>query len=145
VLPDAIVEGVDLTLGAIGPTSIFGSSGRFPEYDELRIGTEYADILPDAPPGDGPCVDDFGYSCYLVIAEHMNQNVGGPHQGDIARADARPGADGQVTIADYRLWKDNYYAPGAGGLFAPIPEPSGLGLLAVATVASILISGRRPQ
>jgi hypothetical protein len=129
-LPNVLFSELDISLGAIGSMSDFGSYGTWPAMDEIRVGTEFADVLPPRPP---PV--PWG-EMYDLIASHMNLRVtGGPYDGDIALADGTPGSDGEVTIADFRLWKDNYIPELGGGallMSAAVPEPSGLILAALA-------------
>jgi len=136
-LATAVASGLDFTLGAIGAISRFGGTGILPVYDELRVGTEYADMFPPIPDPLSPC-SELNYNCYLEIVSHLG--LSGPEvgYGDI-------NDDGRVTIADYRIWKDNRsdLTVGAGSLSAAtIPEPTWRVLAALLTAAIIGLAGR---
>ena len=132
----AVASGLDFTLGAVGAISRFGGTGVLPVYDELRIGTEYADVFPPIPDPSSPC-SEFNYACYLEIISHMNLSGSEVGFGDIT-------GDGQVTIADFRLWKDNRtdIVPGAGASsLQGVPEPASW--LPAFLVSTVVASGVR--
>jgi hypothetical protein len=138
--PNAVVSDVDLELGAIG-AGYFGSAGGVtPTWDEICAGSEYADVVPIYP--ELPSWNEM----YDLITSHMGQKVtGGWTEGDIGLADGTPGSDGQVTLGDFRVWKDNPYdSPPQGALLmsAAVPEPSSL-VLALAAVVACLGCVRR--
>lgn len=124
-LADATIGGLDLAIGAMSATSIFGGSGTFPEFDEIRVGTTFADVLPSANLSiDVPCVGDFSDACYSVIEDHFLTFVQGPEQGDIANSNGKQGGDGQVDLGDFHLWKTNRAETGAGTWSGiSVPEP----------------------
>lgn len=138
-LPNAVATNLDFTLGAIGTVSLFGVAvGMLPIFDELRVGTTYADLIPPISPG-APC-SEADYACFLEIVSHMNLSGADVGFGDVT-------GDGKVTIADFRYWKDRRtdLSVGSGSLSAQsVPEsPSWLlGLFALAIVAS---SARRSR
>jgi len=88
------------------------------EYDEIRMGTTWADVAaaPAFPSGD------------------FNQN------GVVDAADYvvwRKNLGGQFTEQDYQLWRQNFGAPGSGaGVGAPVPEPAS----GVAVVIGVLLT-----
>jgi hypothetical protein len=120
--PNGFAGGLDFTLGAIGTISYFATEptgGTPPTFDELRVGTTFADVQPPLVP-EGPCSGpEVGYACYLEIISHMHLAGSEVSFGDLNK-------DGRVTIADYRVWKDNRtdLTPGAGALLVQsVPEP----------------------
>jgi hypothetical protein len=142
----------NFTLRAISTNSFFFSDIGLPferaVFDELRIATTYIDALPELPlPGDTDNDGDVDLDDYFNIVNNMNQTVGSALMGDVARADGKQGSDGRVTIADYRLWRDNYPTnftpPGAGGGgLAGVPEPASW-LLALTAWATFVGATRR--
>jgi hypothetical protein len=139
-LATAVASGLDFTLGAVGAISRFGGTGVLPVYDELRIGTEYADVFPPIPDPSSAC-SEFDYACYLEIINHMNL-TGSVGDGDVNR-------DGRVSIADYRYWKERRtdVAPGLGSLSAQsVPEPRSwlLGGATAVFFAGAMARGRCP-
>ncbi|MCA9261339.1 MAG: dockerin type I repeat-containing protein, partial [Planctomycetales bacterium] len=127
VIPAASVTNVNFTLGAIGSTSIFGGTGTFPVFDELRIGTSYIDVLPEFPlkgdtNGDG-LVDLVDYE---AIFSHLNLSGQSTLNGDVT-------GDGRVDLRDLRLWRD-HRTDGSAELPSsfPTPEPSSLVLALLA-------------
>jgi hypothetical protein len=138
-LATAVASGLDFTLGAVGAISRFGGTGILPVYDELRIGTEYADMFPPISDPSSPC-SELDYSCYLEIVSHLGLSGLEVGYADIDR-------DGSVTIADYRIWKDNRsdLAVGAGSLSTlPVPEPTS-GMLAAILTAALIGLARRSR
>jgi hypothetical protein len=146
-------SGLNYTLNAMSTISFFGNAaGQLPIFDELRVGTTYADVLPDLPCAgdtDGNCMIDI--NDFNTIAANFNRtNASGPAQGDVAGVNGRLGADGRVDLRDYRLWRDNRTDVGSGGgtladLFgAAVPEPASGLLLAFAglLVAAVRRRGR---
>jgi hypothetical protein len=110
----------NFTLGAIGPAS-FGSgiAGTTTAFDELRVATTFAEVVPDFPiPGDTNGDDLVDMTDFTAISSHMNLTGQSTANGDVT-------GDGRVSIADYRLWRDNRTDVGpvvaAGG---GVPEPS---------------------
>ena len=140
--PSAVAANVDFTLAAMSTISTFGSAtGIRPAFDELRVGTEFADMVPPSEPQDGPCDgESVEYACYLHIISHMNLTGQSLANGDVT-------GDGKVTIADFRFWKDHRtdLSFGSGSLSAVgVPEPASC-LLAVAATAVAIASARAPR
>jgi hypothetical protein len=135
-IPGAYFADVDYTLHAMGTVSSFGG-GTTGIFDEIRVGTEFADVAPIPSPWEEVPWEEM----FDIIGEHFNQTVtGGPADGDIALANGQQGSDGRVTLTDFRLWKDNPYDwPPQGALLmsAAVPEPSSLILVLVAAVACL--------
>ena len=131
----AVASGVDFTLGAIGAISRFGGTGVLPVFDELRVGTEFADVVP-IPDPLSPC-SEADYACYLEIISRMGLSGADVGFGDV-------NGDGEVTIADFRYWKDRRtdLTPGAGALNSlAVPEPAN-GTIVVAMAAAGTIAWR---
>lgn len=139
-LAGATLVNTNITVGALG-FSLFGGAGAtLPTFDELRVATTWAEAVVDFPlPGDTDNDGDVDMVDYQNIVSNMNQLVGSSLLGDVAKADGTQGADGRVTIADYRLWRDNRtdIAPATSDV---VPEPTALGLVALAVLAAF---GRR--
>jgi hypothetical protein len=123
VAASAVVNGLDFTLGAIGAPSWFGGTGRGPEFDEIRVGTEFADVLPPRP-DFGPCsyLDE---ECYLTIVQHMHKSGMHTTDGDLNN-------DGRVDLYDLRIWRDN--REDIYPLLAAVPEPAGVLLIAFSAI-----------
>ena len=137
-LPNAIAAGLDFTLGSMSTASYFGAaSGILPAFDEIRVGTTFADVVGSIPP-DNPC-SEANQACYLEIISHMNLS-----DSEVGFADLT--GDGQVTIADYRLWKDNRtdIMLGPGSSSQSVPEPASL-LLGFFVLAVLATSARRSR
>jgi hypothetical protein len=128
LIPNASLSNVDLSLGRIGAATIFGGSGTFPVFDELRVGTTYADVLPALPyPGDTDGDGDVDLVDYQHIFDHLGLRGQSTLNGDIAKGDGTQGVDGVVDMNDFHLWKLNYpHTPGAGASSDQAPEPTTL-------------------
>lgn len=137
IVPSAVAANINFTMSAISTISVFGNaSGIRPVFDELRLGTEYIDVLPALPlPGDTNNDGKVDMLDYQAIISHMNLTGVTLAQGDVT-------GDGRVTIADYRFWKDlrTDLGPGAGAVGGTVPEPS---TAALALLAAIAVFGRR--
>ena len=133
IVPSAVAANINFTMSAISTISAFGNaSGIRPAFDELRVGTEYIDVLPELPlAGDTNGDDQVNMLDYQAIISHMNLTGQPLANGDVT-------GDGRVTIADYRFWKDRRTdLSGAGSVEGGnVPEPSsGLLLLTAITLA----------
>jgi len=137
VIPTAVAANTNFTVSAIGTIAVYGRpTGIRPVFDELRVGTEYIDVLPELPkPGDTNDDDLIDMVDYQAIISHMNLTGQPLANGDVT-------GDGKVTIADYRFWKNrrtDLTPPGAGGGgVAGVPEPSSLVLLFAGATFSAL-------
>jgi hypothetical protein len=129
-LPGKAFTGIDVQLGALGMGQFGGGGPTLNTVDEIRIADTFIDALPELPlPGDTDGDRDVDLDDYNNIITNLGLQVGTALEGDVAKADGSQGSDGRVTIADYRIWKDNYptLPPGAGsGTFnsSGVPEPS---------------------
>ena len=124
--PTNILENVDFVLGAFGSASFDNATGATTVLDEIRVGTEYVDVVPpDLPlPGDTNGDDLINLVDYQAIISHMNQ----PGARTLAEGDVN--GDGRVTIADFRFWKARRNLGGSGAFDGgSVPEPSALLLL----------------
>ena len=106
-LPGASIASVDFTLGALGGFTIFGGSGSFPVYDELRVATTFLEAIPDLPlPGDANGDGDVDINDYLIITSQLNLS-GLALAGDVAGLNGKQGTDGRVDLRDLLLWRTN--------------------------------------
>jgi hypothetical protein len=137
-LPSASFADLDITLGAIGFSQFGSDGGVYNEIDDLRFADTWEDVVPPFPyPGDTDNDGDVDLVDYDNIVSHLGQQVGSTLEGDVAKADASQGSDGKVTLADFRLWKDNYpYPPSGAGALAggTVPEPASWLLVAIAAL-----------
>jgi hypothetical protein len=121
IVPHAMAENLDFTLGALGTVSFFSSDptgGVAPAFDEIRVGTTFADVAPPQVP-EGPCSSfQAEEACYLEILSHMH--LAGE---EVGFADLN--GDSRVTIADFRFWKDRRVDISSAGAAAvtSVPEP----------------------
>jgi hypothetical protein len=149
--PSATVGSMDFTLSAIGFSQFGGGNVDTMMMDEIRVGTTFADVLPELPyPGDADLDGDVDLVDYDIIMANMNLTVsGGPTEGDVGLSAGTQGSDGRVTLGDFRVWKDNYpYTPpaGSGALAgAAVPEPASWLLLLTAAVICAGLRGRQRQ
>jgi hypothetical protein len=141
----------NFTLGAITTTTRYGGSvpslatmgeiGSTGLFDELRIGSTYADVLPPGLPVPGDCDgdEDVDLDDYNIILNNFHRtDAGGPPDGDVAKSDGRLGFDGKVDIGDFWLWKNEYeesLSGGGAGGGANVPEPSTVAFAALALLA----------
>jgi hypothetical protein len=120
------------TMGELGSTGIF---------DELRIGSTYADVLPPGlpVPGDTDFDEDVDLDDYTNILNNFHRtDASGPIDGDVAKSDGRLGFDGKVDIGDFWLWKREYEESllgSGGGSGSNIPEPATAVFAIVAALA----------
>lgn len=129
--PSALFADIDFTLGAIGVPSLYGGTGRGTEFDEIRIGTEFEDVIPPGPE-PGECTgENLGQACYQTIVQSMH-GVGFELEGDLNN-------DGRVDLHDLRIWRDNRADMVGVGILG-VPEPSGVWMI---LVGSVVILTRR--
>jgi hypothetical protein len=142
IVASASRTGLDFTLTAMSAVSRFGTPGGImPIFDELRVADMFAEALPDLPlPGDTNGDDLVDMADYTNILQHMN--LAGATVPNTPTLHPDVTGDGRVSIADFRLWKDNRTDDGAGA--APpsgAPEPS-TALLSLAAALAAAGSGR---
>jgi hypothetical protein len=135
IVPSAAATDVNVAFNGIR-VSVFGGNGVLPAIDEIRVGTTYIDVLPHFPlPGDTNGDDLVDLVDYNTILSHLNltgQTVG---TGDVT-------GDGKVTIADYRLWKENRTDTSGSGSSHGVPEPTAFLMVLLGVVASLFVRVR---
>ncbi len=140
VVPNASLSGINVTLGAIGGFTEYGGTGQGPIFDELRVADTFIDALPKFPlPGDTNNDDLVNLVDYQNILAYMN--LGGAMVPSTLELHPDVTGDGKVTIADYRLWKDNRTdLPGIGGASTGpgIPEPTSLLVLLLGAICPLV-------
>jgi hypothetical protein len=146
-LPNLAITATDVQLGALGLGQFGGFSDLMNTIDELRIGTTYLDVIPELPlPGDTDGDRDVDLDDYNNIITNLGLAVSTALQGDVAKSDGSQGSDGRVTIADYRIWKDNYPtlppAAGGGALAGAVPEPSSCLLIVIGMALAVMSANR---
>jgi Dockerin type I domain len=88
-----------------------------------------------AVPGDCDGDGDVDFDDFLAVSNNLFSNVTPGTMGDTT-------LDGFVDYTDFRIWKNNYVPPpGSGAGSVSIPEPSGILLAMMASLA--LACGRR--
>lgn len=152
-LPSASAGSIDFTLGALGGFSIFGGSGVFPVFDEMRVSTTFLEALPTLPlPGDANGDGEVDINDFNTITAHLNLTGQTAATGDVAGADGKQGSDGRVDLRDLSLWRRNRTdvllggGAGSGSLAnGSVPEPTTAALLALgmASLATWCIGRRR--
>ena len=100
-------------------------------YDELRIGTTFADVSPGiCALGDTDCNGVVNLSDFEPIRANFRKSVALRSQGDLD-------VNGVVNFADFREWKGAYVA-GGGSMagvdlnFFAVPEPNTIGIVVLA-------------
>jgi hypothetical protein len=134
IISNASFNDINFTLSAFSTVSRFGGGQPNPVFDELRVGTTFADVVPEFPyPGDTDGDGDADIDDYNTIAGNFSSTGVDASMGDVT-------GDGRVTLADFRLWKDNRTdaSNAVGGV--EVPEPcsallAGLALLGVSGVS----------
>jgi hypothetical protein len=120
VIVSAAFIDLDFTLGAVSGPVQFGGTGTSMQFDEIRVGTEFADVVPTGP-AFGPCSEP-DEECYITIVQHMHMTGAHRFEGDV-------NADGRVDLYDLRIWRDN--RTDIPAILAAIPEPFGAALMAL--------------
>jgi hypothetical protein len=150
-------SGMDFTFGSMALLYFGGPAGNLPAMDELRIGTNFIDVLPEFPyPGDTDGDGDADINDFNTIVANFNQLCSEASCGDVALNSGKQGSDGRVSLGDFRIWKDNRTDAGSGastdellaaffgGSGLPdVPEPSSLVLLLSGMIALARIRSRR--
>jgi hypothetical protein len=135
IVPSATGTNVDVTFNGIR-VSTFGGYGLLPVIDEIRVGTTYIDVLPDFPlPGDTNGDDLVDLVDYNTILSHLNLTGQTVATGDVT-------GDSKVTIADYRLWKENRTDTSGSGSSHGVPEPTAFSMALLGVVASLFVRVR---
>ena len=106
------------------------------DFDELRIGTTWADVTPNAASINA----NFDGVNGVDGADFLRWQRGFTGPGRLADGDAN--GDAAVNETDYLLWKLKYGATSAVPAGSTIPEPTGA-LLAAA--GAVLLAGRRAR
>jgi hypothetical protein len=107
------------------------------DFDELRIGTTFADVAPiDGPTGT---IGDYNGDGNVDAADYTvwRNNVGNAGTTLLNRD---PGNGGLVGDDDYDSWKSNFGAGGGGSVSGPgVPEPSSfvMGLLCLVGLSAV--------
>src|SRR5882757_1154007 len=109
-------------------------------YDEIRIGTTFADVSPGiCALGDTDCNGTVDLNDFEPIRANFRKSVALRTQGDLD-------LNGVVNFADFREWKGAYVA-GGGSMagvnldFFAVPEPNTIGIV----VLSACILASRPS
>ena len=132
----ATASDIEVTLNGIR-VSVFGGYGLLPVIDEIRVGTTYLDVLPDFPlPGDTNDDDLVDMVDYINIRNHLN--LSGALVPSTVALHPDVTGDGKVTIADYRLWKDNRTDTTGSGSSSGVPEPTAFVMALLGVVASLI-------
>jgi hypothetical protein len=128
IVPNAEFADVDFTLGSISAAVQFAGTGTSTVFDELRIGTQYSDVVPQVPL-TGAC-DELDEACYLSIVQNFHQHGISPGDGDL-------NGDGRIDLYDLRLWRDN--RTDIMPEIASVPEPGSLLFCVSALIAMSLL------
>jgi hypothetical protein len=128
IIPNAEFVNVDFTLGSISAAVQFAGSGTSTVFDELRISTEFGDVVPRVPL-TGAC-DELDETCYLSIVQNF-------HQFGISSGDGDLNGDGHIDLHDLRIWRDN--RTDVLPEISSVPEPRGSLLLSASVFVAMLL------
>jgi hypothetical protein len=141
VISNALVAGIDLTLGAIGGFTIYGGTGIGPVLDEMRVATTFIDALPDFPlPGDTNNDDLVNMADWINITQHLN--LTGANVPNALELHPDVNGDGRVDLRDIALWRRNRTDLGGLSSSVTVPEPTGLALFAIGVTLTASIRHR---
>ena len=102
-------------------------------WDEIRVGTAFADVTP--APGAGGVLGDYNSNNVVDAADYV---VWRDNPATLANEGASLGV---VDQADYDFWRTRFGATSGSGVgagsFAAVPEPATFALFAVATAALV--------
>jgi hypothetical protein len=130
----SVVNAQEINLGIsfLDRATLSGPGGS--AYDSLRVGTTYADVAP--PIADfnlSGTVDDADLSIFRT-------GFGTASGATLAQGDAN--RDGAINGADFLIWQRQvgamYTVPSASTAAVAVPEPTGLGQLAVLALAFLV-------
>ena len=113
---DSVVNKFVVEDSAVNATIFSGPADTY--FDELRVGTTWADISPIAGSSGAP--GDFDAD------------------GDVDGADFLAWQTGAATPADLTLWENNFGTSAAGASTGAVPEPTSICLLSIAGVMGCL-------
>ena len=102
------------------------------DFDELRIGTTWADVTPavsNAPNADFDSDGDVDGGDFLTWQRNFGID---DNSATLATGDAN--GDGNVTDADFAVWTAQFGTLDASAAAAQVPEPSTALLLLLATM-----------
>jgi len=136
----------DLSFDRVSMRAGTASGGNIGEafYDELRLGTTFADVTVTPAvcnPGDADCDGDVDMVDFEAIRSHFRKSVSLRSDGDLV-------SNGVVDFADFRQWKGAFVGGGGSleGLdlsFTSAPEPNAALLVGIATLAFAGPNGAR--
>lgn len=144
-IPNNTASVASFIAGSLGYASFDNDGhGGTTVFDELRVGTTFADVVPEFPvPGDTDGDRDVDLDDYNNIFNNFNKINQDTMHGDVALSNGRQGADGKVDLGDFFLWKKNFPTPGPGvGASFVVPEPASI-VFAFACLAIVALQRRR--
>lgn len=99
-------------------------------YDELRVGTSWADVTPGVP-------GDYNGNGTVDAADYVLWRKGGPLQNEVNQR-------GVTNAADFTEWRARFGNPGGPGVgaAASVPEPTAAFLVAMAGLFAGMCCGR---
>jgi hypothetical protein len=110
----------------------FGGNGSAPSiWDEFRVGTEFADVLPPSGPLLGA---DFDADGDVDSADYAAWETGFGTVGTAVPADGDADGDGNVGGSDLLIWQGEFGSGSAPATAFAIPEPTTLLIGAIAAM-----------